>query len=680
MTANTLAAETSPYLLLHAGNPVHWRPWGPEAFAEAEAQGKPVLLSVGYTACHWCHVMNHESFADAETAKLMNELFVNVKVDREERPDIDQLYQAASNSMGLNGGWPLTMFLTPKGEPFYAGTYFPPEDRYGQPAFKRVLEEVSKLYHEQKEPVANATGRVTQALTNLWARDLRGETHPMMLDASAIHIAQRFDIFYGGLSGAPKFPSTGLLEVMWRAFLRTAAPQFFQLVQTSLDNMAMSGIYDHVGGGYARYATDERWLIPHFEKMLYDNALLIDMMTSVWQYNRNQLYRTRIEETIAWTLRDMMVGDGFAASLDADSDGEEGIYYLWTEAEIDAALAGTFSQRFKQVYNVTREGNFNGRNILHRVGNATYPQPEADEALFKRQRELLLAARMKRTAPLRDDKVLADWNGMMIHALANAGSALKVPQWIAAAEKTFAFVEKNLSDGDRLSHSWREGKRHASGFSDDYAHMARAALMLFEVTQNTHYRDRARAWVDVLNEHYWDAQNGGYFQTADDGEQLFFRVRTVFDQAAPCANGVMTGVLARLYFITAEQAYRDRSNALVSAFASEINRAYISMGSYLNNLELIMTGLQIVIVGPRDNQKTREMMEAVTGRSLPNRTLLVVEPDAVLHETHPAFGKTMQNGVPTAYVCVRQTCSAPITNPVTLSQMLQLPARAEGQA
>ncbi|HEY5049050.1 MAG TPA: thioredoxin domain-containing protein [Rhizomicrobium sp.] len=680
MTRNLLDQETSPYLLLHKDNPVHWRPWGAQALGEAEAANKPILLSIGYTACHWCHVMEEESFRDSETAALMNELFVNIKVDREERPDLDQVYQAAANALGQNGGWPLTIFLTPQGEPFYAGAYFPKEERFGQPAFRKILPEVARLYREQPEPVANTTARVHQIFANLWARDLRGQIDSSILDQCAIHIGQRFDIFFGGITGVPKFPSTPLLELLWRGHLRTGLLQFVQLVLTSLDNICRGGIYDHVGGGFARYSVDERWFVPHFEKMLYDNALLIDLLTLVWQHNRSPLYRERVEETIGWLQREMMVEQGFASSLDADSGGEEGRYYLWSEAEIDAALMGTFVQRFKDVYAVRREGNFQGRNILHRT-ISTYPLPEADEALLKRQRELLLANRLKRTPPTRDDKLLADWNGMTIAALANAGTVFRRTDWTAAAIQAFDFIVKALGDGERLSHSWRRGKRSYTGLSDDYAHMARAALALWEATNDKRFLDRAQRWTHVLNEHFWDAQNGGYFHTPDDAEQLIIRARNVFDQSVPSANGVMVSVLAKLHFATADIGYRDRCNAMIQAFSGEVNRAYISMGSYLNGIETAITGMQIVILGPNDNSKTHELVNAVLGRSLPNRLLMIVDPKEALPEGHPAHGKTMQNGQPTAYVCQRMTCSAPITNPVTLSQVLQLPPRPpQGQA
>jgi uncharacterized protein YyaL (SSP411 family) len=678
---NQLANESSPYLLLHKDNPVHWYPWGPEALQAAEAANKPILLSVGYTACHWCHVMNHESFADPDTAKLMNELFVNIKVDREERPDIDQLYQAAANQLGHSGGWPLTMFLTPKGVPFFASTYSPNEERLGMPAFRALLDQVSKRYHEQPDQVAQTSQAIIQGLNQLFNRDTHAPTDAMFLDFGAIRIAQRFDIFFGGPTGQIKFPTTTSIEVLWRAFLRTGTPQFLQLASNTLDHMLLGGLYDHVGGGFARYTTDERWLVPHFEKMLYDNALILDQMIYFWQFNRNPLCRDRITETVEFLLRDMKIEDGFASSIDADSEGEEGKYYLWTEAEIDAALAGTFSQKFKLAYNVQREGNIKGKNILYRLGSpAPFPQSEADEALLRRQRELLLAARQKRVPPLRDDKVLCDWNALTIAALANAGAAFQNPQWTAVAVKTFDFIVKVLSDGDRLFHAWNKGKRSRHAFADDYAHMIRAALTLWELTSEKKYLDYAQRWTRTLNEQFWDNTNGGYFFTSTEDEPLIVRARMLFDQTIPAANGTMIGQLARLFQATADVQYAQRCDQLIQAFAGEAARAFASSASYFNGLDTAMSGFQVVIVGPTSNPKTHEFAQAVLGRSLPNRLLMVVSPDDSLPAGHPASGKTMLNGQPVAYVCQRGTCSAPITNPVTLSQALQLPARpVQGQ-
>jgi uncharacterized protein YyaL (SSP411 family) len=674
MSDNQLANETSPYLLLHKDNPVHWRPWSREALAEAEAEGKPILLSIGYTACHWCHVMNEESFADPETAALMNENFVNIKVDREERPDLDQLYQSASNAMGSTGGWPLTVFLTPKGVPFFTGTYFPKVERFGQPAFKSVLSDVSKLYREQAEPIAGTTTKLAEQLNNLWNRDMRGPLDTNVLNEAAIKVAQKFDIFFGGLTGQQKFPQPQLVEFLWRAYLRTGMSQFVQVASKTLDSLLVAGIYDHVGGGFFRYATDERWLIPHFEKLTADNAQLIELATLVWQHNRNPLCQTRIEETVGWLLREMKVEDGLAASLDADSEGQEGKYYLWSEAEIDAALVGTFAQKFKAAYGITRDGNFQARNILRRIGTpAPYPQSEADESLLAKQCGLLLAARQSRVPPLRDDQVLADTNGMAISALANAGAAMKRLDWVQAAMKAFDFVVRALGDGDNLVHSWRNGKRGHQAFADDYAHMARAALALWETTGEARFLDRAQAWTHRLNEQFWDEFGGGYYSTSHAQDPLFVRVRSIFDQTQPPANSVMLGVLARLHMATADPLYNDRSAQLIQSFANEVTRAYMSSATFLNGLEFVATNLQIVVVGPVDNAKTHELVAAVLGRSLPNKFLIVVPPDRELPEGHPARGKTMLNGNPTAYICQRGSCSAPINNPVALSQMLQLP-------
>jgi uncharacterized protein len=679
MSTNRLAEETSPYLLLHKDNPVQWYAWGEEALQEAAASGKPILLSIGYSACHWCHAMNKESFSDADTAALMNDNFVNVKLDREERPDIDYLYQSAAQLMGYRGGWPLTIFLNSKAEPFFVGGFFPSEDRDNLPAFKHVLADVAKIYREQAETVAQNAGKVNEALTNQWSRDLRGSIDPRLIDATAIHTAQRFDIFYGGLTGAPKFPQPALIEVLWRGYLRSGAVPFAQLVQTTLDTICLAGIYDHVGGGFHRYTIDERWLIPHYEKMLSDNAAIIDILTLVSQQNRMPLYRTRIDETLSWVTREMMVEDAFATSIDADVNGEEGAYYLWSEAEIDAALAGTFSQRFKDVYNVRKEGNFNGRNILHR-SNTPFPFNDADEALLKRQRELLLTARAKnRTAPARDDKVMADWNGMMIAAFANAGAVFSNPAWIQTAVKAFDFIVKEMSEGERLVHSWCAGKRGHTGFADDYAQMTRAALTLLEVTGNDRFLDQAKAWTKILNEQFWDEQSGGYFQTAADDAPILHRVRTVLDQATPSANSTMIGVLARLLFLTGDTVYQEKVNGVISGFANELPASPLAMGTYLNGLETLIAGLQIVIIGPKESGKTQELIAAVMGRSLPNRLLLVVGSSDTLPQNHPALGKQMENGQPTAYICQHNTCMAPITNAVTLSQVLQLPPQAQGR-
>jgi uncharacterized protein YyaL (SSP411 family) len=678
---NALQNATSPYLLSHKDNPVEWRVWSNDVLAESEATGKPILLSIGYAACHWCHVMNRESFSNAETAKLINDNFIPVIADRAQRPDLDQMYQAAGNIMGFNGGWPLTIFLNAKGQPFFVGGYLPDTEKLGQPAFSRVLDDVTALYRDKREDVDTNAKAIFEQMQGLLDRDMRGQAEGIQLDIAALRMGQRYDIFLGGQlsylnNGGMKFPQTIFLDILWRAHMRSGIQQFLQMVTTTIDAVVLGGLFDHIGGGFFRYTQDERWLTPHFEKMLPDNALLVEFLTGIWQFNRNGLCRQRIEETVGWILRDLTMSDGFAAGFEGESEGEEGKYYLWSEPEVDVALAGTFAQRFKSVYGVTRDGNhMAGRNVLRRMG---HPQPgltEADEALLVKQRGLLLAARDKRVAPARDETLLADWNGVAISALAQAGAALDRADWVKAAITAFDKVVKMLGDGDRLYHSANGGVRGTPGFADDYTHMARAALYLWEVTGEKRFLDCAKTWVATLNDHFWNMEKGGYCTTADDADTLIVRCRVLYDQAVPSANGTMTWVLTRLGQITGEGAYGQRARDQLEAFASEYERAWVSCASYLNSLETFVSGFQVVVVGPRSNPRTQELMKVVWGKVLPNRLLYVVDSGEALPTGHPAFGKGMVNGAPAAYLCSRADCSIPITSAVTLSQVLTLPPR-----
>jgi hypothetical protein len=672
---SALDTATSPYLLAHKDNPVAWRVWSNDVLAEAEKEGKPILLSLGYSACHWCHVMNRESYSDPETAKLINENFIPVIADRFQQPDLDQLYQAAANSMGHQGGWPLNLFLNAKGYPYFVAGYLPKEDRLNQPAFSRVLTDMAALYRDTPDDVARSAQVAYERVVNLLDRNMRGQPEAIQLDVAGMRIGQRYDIFMGGQIGQMKFPQTIFLEILWRAYLRTGIQQFLQLVTTTMDAAVLGGLYDHVGGGFFRYTADERWLVPHFEKMLADNALMIEFLTSMWQFNRNGLSRQRIEESVAWLLRDLKMDGAFAAGLEVESEGEEGKYYLWTEAEVDAALSGTFAQRFKAVYGITRDGNHMGRNIPRRMGHLQPQLSQADDVLLAKQRGLMLAARDKRTRPARDETLLADWNGMAISALAQAGAALEHPDWTKIAITAFDTVVKLLGDGDRLYHSANGGKRGASGFADDYASMIRAALHLWEVTGETRFLEAAKRWVATLDTHFWNLEMGGYCTTADDAEQLIVRQRVLYDQAIPSANGTMIWSLTRLGMITGEGVYGERARALLDSFADEYGRAWASCASYINGLENFATGSQVVVVGPRSNPRTQELIRTVWGKALPNRLLYVVETGEALPTGHPAFGKGMQNGAPTAYLCQRNVCSPPITSAVALSQALTLPPR-----
>ena len=447
---NRLAGATSPYLLQHKHNPVDWWMWGPQALEAAKRENKPILLSVGYAACHWCHVMAHESFEDEATARLMNELFVNIKVDREERPDIDQIYMNALHLLGEQGGWPLTMFLTPKAEPVWGGTYFPKESRYGRPAFGDILREVARMFREEPDKIEQNRAALLARLADR-ARPAGKVTLGLKeLDGAAKQLGNAFDAVHGGLRGAPKFPQPSILEMLWRAGLRTGDAGFFETVEHSLERMSEGGIYDHLGGGFSRYSVDERWLVPHFEKMLYDNAQLLELLALAFARSGNALFRRRARETVEWLTREMTTKEGaFAASLDADSEGEEGKFYVWSKAEIVEVLGAEDGEFFAAHYDVSDEGNFEGHNILNRLNDGA--RSEDDEARLERLRGKLLAARAGRVRPGLDDKVLADWNGLMIASLVNAGIALDEPTWIAMARRAFDFIAGKMT---RITSGW----------------------------------------------------------------------------------------------------------------------------------------------------------------------------------------------------------------------------------
>ena len=674
MANNALGRETSPYLLQHKDNPVHWQPWGPDALAAAKRDRRPILLSIGYAACHWCHVMAHESFEDGQTAALMNDLFVNIKVDREERPDLDVIYQTALALLGQQGGWPLTMFLTPDGEPFWGGTYFPPRPLFGRPGFRDVLTGIAELHRNEPDKVAKNVTALRDALSRL-SRPQRGDGIDIAaIEAVAAHLLDEVDMVHGGVGGAPKFPQSSIFELLWRAWKRTGNERLRDAVTVTLTRMCQGGIYDHLGGGFARYAVDAEWLVPHFEKMLNDNAQLLELLALVWQETRDPLYEARVRETANWVLREMRAApgssgrQGFASSLDADSEGEEGKFYVWTEAEIDCEL-GPDSALFKAMYGVKADGNWEGRTILNRSG-APELADAATEAKLQTCRERLVTARAKRVRPGWDDKVLADWNGLMIAALARVGCVFGERRWLTAAAEAFAFVCDEMTVDGRLRHSWRQGRLQHPAALDDYANLARAALALHEATGYDGYLDQAERWIDTVERHYADRDNGGYFYTADDTTDVIVRTKTASDHAAPSGNGTLLGVLARLFYLTGRTIDRDRAERLIAAFSGEMARNFFPLATLLNNTELLQSAVQIVVIGERAAADRAALVHAVFERSVPNGVLSTREPDAALPRTHPAFGKTAVNGKATAYVCRGQSCSLPILDPKGLALAL----------
>ena len=673
MSENLLRHETSPYLLQHKDNPVHWRAWGEEAFEEARRSNRPVLLSIGYAACHWCHVMAHESFENPEIAALMNDSFVCIKVDREERPDVDSIYQHALALLGQQGGWPLTMFLTPDGEPYWGGTYFPPESRWGRPGFPDVLRGMASAWRSDPEKVGKNVEAIREALAKLSRPERGGGISIETTDLIAKRLTREIDPFDGGLGGAPKFPQYGVFGLMWRAWKRTGLEPHRRAVMTTLVHMCQGGIYDHVGGGFARYSVDERWLVPHFEKMLYDNALLVELLTLVWQDTRTPLFEQRVRETVGWVLREMIApGEGddaaFAASLDADSEGEEGRFYVWTEAEIDALL-GPDAPLFKRTYDVTAAGNCEGRNILNRL-HALEPLGAAEEETLARCRATLFEARERRMRPGWDDKVLADWNGLMITALARAGAAFDEPEWVKSAERAFATVSRRLTATDgRLRHSYRLGRQMHPATLDDYASMIRAALTLYEITGDDDCLGQALAWIHQVESHYADPA-GGYFLTAADTGLLIARPKTAADNPTPSGNGMLAESFARLFHLFGDDEWRRRAEVTIRAFSGEIERNFLPLATLINANELLQSGLQVVIAGERDAPGTRALLAAARSLSLPTAVIVTVPPGSALPEGHPASGKGEIDGHAAAYVCEGPVCSLPLTDPERLREDL----------
>lgn len=670
--ANALIHETSPYLLQHAHNPVDWRPWSQATLDKAQAENKPILLSIGYAACHWCHVMAHESFEDPTIAAAMNERFVNVKVDREERPEIDAIYQNALAALGQPGGWPLTMFLTPRGEPFWGGTYFPPTARHGRPGFLQVLETIAETYRAQPDKVAQNVSALAEALARLGSGQRGGAVDRDLLDQAAARLARAVDPFHGGFGDAPKFPHVPALALLWRAWRRTKLRPHRTATLTALTHMAQGGIYDHLGGGFARYAVDEAWLVPHFEKMLYDNAQLVELMTQVWKETRLPLLATRVRETVAWMLREMTTQEGaFAATLDADSDGEEGKFYVWTKAEIDAAL-GPDAARFEKRYGVLPDGNWEqGQNILNRLSDPDHFDPAEDDKLGP-LRARLFAVRAERVPPARDDKVLADWNGLAIAALTRAGLAFDEPEWIAAAQRAFVAVQRHLGQpGDRLLHAWRQGKG-SPGTLDDYAQMARAALILAETGGEGGYLDQAKSWVAALDADFRDPVLGGYFLTPAGATDLIVRSKSAFDAATPSGNGTMVEALARLWLTTGQDAYRERADEIVTAFSGEVQRNLLPLATLLNGAETLLDAVQLVVVG--NPAAAAPLLRAAATAPEPNLVLQIVLDGADLPPGHPAAGKSAIDDRPTAYVCRGATCSPPIFDADALTTALEQPA------
>ncbi|HOU41212.1 MAG TPA: thioredoxin domain-containing protein [Promineifilum sp.] len=671
---NRLAHEASPYLRQHADNPVDWYPWGEEALRAAREQDKPILLSIGYAACHWCHVMAHESFEDPATAAQMNRDFINIKVDREERPDLDSIYMGAVVAMTGQGGWPMTVALTPDGQPFFGGTYFPPTPRHGMPAFRQVLTSLADAWRDRRADVEGSAADVAAHLrqtTLAAALGGGGALNADLLDQALNALLRSFDARLGGFGGAPKFPPSMTLEFLLHVTAQRGDSMALHMAERTLEAMAHGGLYDQIGGGFARYSTDDRWLVPHFEKMLYDNALLARVYTHAWQITGKPLYRRVVEETLDFVAREMRhEAGGFSSSYDADSEGEEGKFYVWTADEIRAAL-GDEAGRFMAAYGVSEAGNWEGRNILHVAedlsgGDHLTGLAEARRTLFE--------IRARRVPPGLDDKALTAWNGLMLAAFADAGQALGRPDYIAVAVANADFLRARMRrDDGRLWRAWQPGLGDAPGrfnaYLEDYACLADGLLALYAATFEPRWFAWARELADAMLAHFSDPA-GGFFDTSDDHEDLLHRPKDVQDNATPSGNSMAAHVLLRLGLLTGEGRYWDAAEGLVSSLYTAMARYPSAFAHWLDAAAFILgEPREVAIIGDPAAADARALLDVVLGRYRPDLVVAAGEGEAAAVVPLLA-GRGRLDGRAAAYVCRRFVCQQPVSEPDALASQL----------
>ena len=684
---NRLINETSPYLLQHRDNPVDWYPWGEEAFARAREEDRPLLLSVGYSACHWCHVMAHESFEDDATAALMNALFVNVKVDREERPDVDDIYMQAVQALSGHGGWPMTVFLLPDGRPFYGGTYYPPVARMGMPAFGDLLRGVEEAYRNRRDEVDRAAASLTGSLGRL-ALNIGGPADMLneaLLDAAAAGALRNFDDRHGGFGGAPKFPQPMILEFLLRTHLRRGDRRALQAAELTLTKMARGGMYDQIGGGFHRYSVDAVWLVPHFEKMLYDNAQLARCYLRAWQVTGDALFREIAEQTFDYILREMThAGGGFFSATDADSEGEEGLFFVWDMAELQEIL-GEEAALACEYWGVSAGGNFEGRNILN---VATDPAELAETwgidaaqlaSRVEAMRAKLYAAREERVHPGLDDKVLSAWNGMMLASLAEGARALQRADWHEAAIRNAEFTLAHLRrDDGRLLRTHKDGASQVNGFLEDYANLCDGLLELYQTTWDERWFRAARELADVALARF-AAEGGGFFDTSDDHETLIVRPRNLQDNATPSGSAMLARQLLRLAAWTGESRYQDAAVGALRLLVEALRAYPQAFGEALNAVDMLVSGMQeVAIVGAPDEEGCAALVKELRSQWRPNTVAALSGPTASGESAIPLLrGRTMLEGRATAYVCRHFVCRLPVSEVSALRAQLQGDPAAE---
>ena len=683
--ANRLASETSPYLAQHAENPVDWYPWGEEALARARREDKPILLSIGYAACHWCHVMAHESFEDDETARVMNEMFVNIKVDREERPDLDSIYMQATQAMTGHGGWPMTVFLTPDTVPFYTGTYFPPEDRHGMPSFRRVLHAVADAYRSRRSGVEETAAKMRELYANTTLPGTAtGQLTAQTLDRAYRAIAQRYDARNGGFDDAPKFPQAMTLDFLLRYWRRTTTDYALEMVATSFRKMARGGIYDHLGGGFHRYAVDAIWLVPHFEKMLYDNALLARLGTHLWQATRDSEIRRVTEETIDWVAREMTATTGgFYSSLDADSEGHEGTFYVWTREELDRAL-GDDGALAAAYWGVTGEPNFEGKHILYAPYEIGVVAARADVTVddvaesVANARAVLLARRARRERPGRDEKILAAWNGLMLRGVAEAARAFSRDDYRTLAVANGEFLLREMVRDGRVMRSHTAGVTRIPGFLEDHAAVALGFLDLYALTFDDRWLAAAHRIADAVDEWFWDESANAYFDTARDHETLLTRPRDVTDNAVPAGTSLAVDLQLRLGELLGDAARRERAMRVLVSLSEPVARYASAFGHLLGAADMAVHGaVEVALAGDPASDDFRALADAVGGEYVPS---LVIAGGAVRADGSvdvPLLAdKVARDSRATAYVCRQHLCDEPTTDPSALPAQLERAARS----
>ena len=666
MTKNLLNKETSPYLLQHKDNPVNWYPWSEEAFKKAKSENKPVLLSVGYAACHWCHVMAHESFEDEETAKLMNREFINIKLDREERPDLDSIYQNALALLGQQGGWPLTMFLSSNKKPFWGGTYFPKEPKYGMPAFKDVLTSIAKSYASDQDAIIKNQTLIFKALSKLDTSNPIETNIEKFIVAAENNIIENCDLRHGGLNGAPKFPQLFIYDFLLNLYQQDQDEKKLNIITSTLDNICSGGIFDHVAGGISRYSVDELWLVPHFEKMLYDNAQLLLLLNKFYITTHQSAYKQKAEQIANWIISEMQDKDGgYYAALDADSEGVEGKFYIWSYVELKNILKDDL-KFFCSIFNVTEEGNWEGNIVLSRYKQLHINEEE--EARVQLLLDKLAQYRKKRIKPQLDDKILVDWNGLTIEAMAYTGKVLNNNKYLKSAERAFNFIFDKMFVQNKLYHSNCMGINKHLGMLDDYVHLTKAALMLYETTSKYYYLEQSILLTKCILDYFFN-KSGGFYTNSDDQKDVILKNIQYFDNVTPNSNAVLLSIFSKISLVTSDKKYVQLYEDLISKISKKISNQYLGSTSFLKNFSLIKTAKLLIIAGKNKDQN-EIIYQRIYEHYLDNIMIILIDKKSELDVKFSFYKDINVEDQTLIYICKDNTCSLPFTDVNLLKKYL----------